>query len=328
MLLTTDAHEAAAALATGHLAAVPTETVYGLGARADDAQAVARIYAAKGRPADHPLIVHVASGESLAAWGQDIPAYALALTGEFWPGPLTLVVKRSARAKDFITGAQDSVAIRVSSHPLMTAVLTELITITGDPHIGIAAPSANRFGRVSPTTAAHVADELAELMGSGDVILDGGECAVGVESTIVDCTGVTPRLLRPGAITTTDISRVTGLECPVGSQIRSSGSLPSHYSPEATVRIIEALQLSSASAGLDPTAPPTIGLIALSDVPTPTGIVRLAAPDDADEYARALYSALREADALRLCDVLAIAPADIGVGAAIIDRLTRAAHHE
>jgi L-threonylcarbamoyladenylate synthase len=324
--LTADPRDAAEALFGGHLAALPTETVYGLGARADMASAIARVYAAKGRPADHPLIVHVAGIDALAVWGQRVPAYAWTLAEVTWPGPLTLVVNRTSAAHDFITGGQGSVAVRVSAHPLMAAVLNHLIELTGDPAIGIAAPSANRFGRVSPTSAGHVVDELGSSMTDDDVVLDGGECSVGLESTIIDCTGNAPKLLRPGAITADDVTRITGLPCPSGSTIRASGTLASHYSPAASVRLLEAGPLSDHVDIPAGEAQPSVGLLAIAGIETPPGIVRLAAPTTTDDYARILYSALREADALGLALVLAVPPEPAGVGAAVIDRLTRAAH--
>lgn len=328
MRLTADPRDAAEALFGGHLAALPTETVYGLGARADKASAIARVYAAKGRPADHPLIVHVAGIDALDTWGRRVPAYARTLAEVTWPGPLTLVVNRTSAAHDFITGGQGSVAVRVSAHPLMAAVLNHLIELTGDPAIGIAAPSANRFGRVSPTSAGHVVEELGSLMTDDDVVLDGGECSVGLESTIIDCTGDAPRLLRPGAITADDVTRITGLPCPSGSTIRASGTLASHYSPAASVRLLEAGQLSDHVDIPAGEAQPSVGLLAIAGIETPPGIVRLAAPTTTDDYARILYSALREADALGLALVLAVPPEPAGVGAAVIDRLTRAAHDE
>ncbi len=326
--LTRNPQEAAQALFDGHLAAVPTETVYGLGARADQASAIARVYAVKGRPADHPLIVHVAGIEALDAWGRDIPDYARVLASASWPGPLTLVVRRTDAARDFITGGQSSVAVRVSAHPLMAGVLARLADLTGDPSIGIAAPSANRFGRVSPTSAAHVVEELSDLMTDDDVVLDGGECRVGLESTIIDCTGDSPLLLRPGAVTADDITRITGLRCPTGSTIRASGTLASHYSPAASVRLIAAADLLELSGKLSDEQRSAIGLIALFDIATPNGVVRLSAPRTSDEYARVLYGAMRKADTLGLEEVFAVAPEAVGVGAAVIDRLTRAAHSE
>ena len=322
MQFTTDPREAALRLRDGRLVAIPTETVYGLAARADDPHAVARIYAAKGRPADHPLIVHVADASALDHWAASIPDYARALAEEFWPGPMTLVVKRSDRAGDFITGGQDSVAVRVSSHPLMDEILRALIQLTDDQSIGIAAPSANRFGRVSPTSAQHVHDEFADIIGDDDYILDGGESSVGVESTIIDCTDEIPRLLRAGAITVDDIERVTGVVPGMTSTVRASGTLESHYAPLADVVITDAAGLASSHS----TNEARVGVLALASIETPVGMVRLSAPATNDDFAHVLYAALREADALQLTTVLAVLPDESGLGAAVIDRLKRAAH--
>ena len=322
MQFTTDPRVAALRLRDGGLVAVPTETVYGLAARADDPHAVARIYAAKRRPADHPLIVHVADASALDHWAASIPEYARALADAFWPGPMTLVVKRSDRAGDFITGGQDSVAVRVSSHPLMDETLRALIQLTDDPSIGIAAPSANRFGRVSPTSAQHVHDEFADIIGDDDYILDGGESSVGVESTIIDCTDEIPRLLRAGAITVDDIERVTGIRPGMTSTVRASGTLESHYAPVADVVITDHEGLAASHV----TDVARVGVLALASIETPVGMVRLSAPATNDDYAHVLYAALREADALQLITVLAVLPNESGLGAAVIDRLKRAAH--
>ena len=322
MQFTTDPRVVALRLRDGGLVAVPTETVYGLAARADDPHAVARIYAAKRRPADHPLIVHVADASALDHWAASIPEYARALADAFWPGPMTLVVKRSDRAGDFITGGQDSVAVRVSSHPLMDEILRALIQLTDDQSIGIAAPSANRFGRVSPTSAQHVHDEFADIIGDDDYILDGGESSVGVESTIIDCTDEIPRLLRAGAITVDDIERVTGIRPGMTSTVRASGTLESHYAPVADVVITDHEGLAASHV----TDVARVGVLALASIETPVGMVRLSAPATNDDFAHVLYAALREADALQLTTVLAVLPDDSGLGAAVIDRLKRAAH--
>ena len=318
--MTDDPTVAAQALVEGRLAVLPTETVYGLGARADLPHAIARVYAAKGRPADHPLIVHVLDATALDAWGVEVPDYARALAAAFWPGPLTLVVARSERAADFVTGGQDTVALRVPSHPVMRAVLRGLGDLLGDPAVGIAAPSANRFGRVSPTTAVHVIDELADALADDDVVLEGGASAVGVESTIVDCTGPAPVVLRPGQVSRADVERVTGLTAGATSTVRAPGTLASHYSPQARVLVVDAATALGTSA---PDA--SVGLLALAEVATPPGVVRLSAPETTDDYARVLYAALREADALGLGTVLAVPPPPEGVGAAVADRLARAA---
>lgn len=326
MLLTTDPADAADALAQGHLAALPTETVYGLGARADDPHAVARVYATKGRPADHPLIAHVRDTEAAWQWASAVPDYARDLAEAHWPGPLTLVLPRSPRAGDFITGGQETVAVRVPSHPVMRDVLTRLAELTHDPAIGIAAPSANRFGRVSPTTADHVQAELEQHLSDDDVILDGGPSSVGVESTIVDCTGPAPVILRPGHVTAEDVETTTGLPLADRSDVRAPGTLASHYAPEAGV-VLLAEDADVATVNTDQLIghDARTGLLALAAVDTPPGVVRLSAPQTPEDYARVLYAALREADALELTTVLAVLPPSEGVGSAVIDRLTRAA---
>lgn len=323
MRVTIDALEAAQALANGHLAALPTETVYGLGARADDPHAIAQIYVAKGRPANHPLIAHLPSIESLDDWGKDVPEFARKLARAYWPGPLTLVVKRTNRAGDFLTGAQDSVAVRISAHPLMQAVQSELARITGDASVAIAAPSANRFGQVSPTSTDHVQEELGAFLAAEDVLLDGGTCGIGLESTIIDCTEDHPRMLRPGAITIEQIEETTGMRCTHDSAVRASGTLASHYSPRAEVTLLTKKELEKADYT---DAAARVGLLASADIPTPIGLVRLAEPESVDEYARTLYWALRKADALELRTVLAVPPPNEGLGVAINDRLSRAAH--
>ena len=312
--------DAAANLLAGNLVAFPTETVYGLGADACNADAVARIYSVKGRPADHPLIVHVGSMDGLGDWASEVPEYAISLARDFWPGPMTLIMKRSALAGDFVTGGQDTVGVRVPDHAVALGLLLAFSQIGGK---GIAAPSANRFGNVSPTTAQAVEDELSEYLADADQILDGGPCQVGVESTIIDCTGDVPRILRPGAVTTEMIKESTGLV--VGDsasvdvltveqeEIRVSGSLDSHYAPVASVVLDQ-----SPVAGQ--------GFIAMADVATPDGVVRLAAPNTHDEFARVLYAALRAADDQKLQTVVVSQPQGAGIAIAIRDRLKRAAH--
>jgi L-threonylcarbamoyladenylate synthase len=304
--------DAAAVLISGGLVAFPTETVYGLGADACNEMAVARIYSVKGRPADHPLIVHVASIDLLGDWAADVPAYAIALARDYWPGPMTLVVTRSDLAADFITGGQDTVGVRVPNHPVALGLLEAFERAGGK---GVAAPSANRFGNVSPTTAQAVSDELSDYLGMSDLILDGGACAVGVESTIIDCTGDVPKILRPGAITQEMIEHSTGLDVldADGVAIRVSGSLESHYSPIAKVVLDQ-----SPLAGQ--------GFIAMADVASAAGVIRLAAPTTHDEFARVLYSALRAADEQGLSTVVVAQPGGNGIAIAIRDRLMRAAH--
>jgi L-threonylcarbamoyladenylate synthase len=317
--ITTSPRRAAEAIAAGHLAALPTETVYGLGAHADNQAAIAQVYAAKGRPGDHPLIVHVANTDAIASWVTEIPEFAQRLADRFWPGPLTLVLPRSARARDFVTGGQDSIALRVPAHPMALAVLQELIDITNDATVGIAAPSANRFGHVSPTTAEHVINELSGFLTADDVILDGGPCEVGVESTIVDCTGTAPVILRPGFISQRDIEETTGLAVALHSQVRASGTLESHYSPQAQVVLVNATELPHEFTTKS-------GFIALDHITTPSGLIRVASPTNIEDYASILYSSLRAADAQSLDTIYVVPPVGEGLAVAIRDRLTRAAH--
>ena len=302
--------DAAAHLKAGDVVAFPTETVYGLGADASNSQAVARIYSVKGRPNDHPLIVHIASMERMGDWASEVPEYAIALARSFWPGPMTLILKRSELAGDFITGGQDSVGVRVPDHVVALALLEAFERAGGK---GVAAPSANRFGHVSPTTAAAVIEELGEYLSKDDLVLDGGACDVGVESTIIDCTGTAPSVLRPGAINVAMIEECTGLKTMQSDkEIRVSGGLENHYAPVAKVLLRE-----SPVAGQ--------GLIAHSSIRTPEGVIRLASPDNDEEFARVLYSALRDADARRLSEVVVVQPIGIGIAVAIRDRLARAA---
>ena len=304
--------DAAAHLKAGDLVAFPTETVYGLGADASNSQAVARIYSVKGRPNNHPLIVHIASMERMGDWASDVPEYAIALARSFWPGPMTLILKRSDLAGDFITGGQDSVGVRVPDHIVALALLEAFEKVGGK---GVAAPSANRFGHLSPTTATAVIEELGEYLSKDDLVLDGGACAVGVESTIIDCTLQAPRVLRPGAITKAMIQESTGLGIQSSNQvdIRVSGSLENHYSPAAKVF-------------LDQAPIPGQGFIALTDIQTPPGVVRLAAPKDEIEFAYLLYASLRAGDAQGLKEIVVAQPQGMGISAAIRDRLARAAH--
>ena len=307
--------DAAGVLLTGGLVAFPTETVYGLGADASNEKAVTRIYSVKGRPADHPLIVHVASMDGLGEWARDVPAYAISLARDFWPGPMTLVVHRSDLVGDFVTGGQDTVGVRVPNHPVALGLLEAFVKAGGR---GIAAPSANRFGNVSPTTAQAVAAELGDYLADADQILDGGSCDVGVESTIIDCTGDAPKILRPGAITVEMIEQSTGLKVVASveePEIRVSGSLDSHYAPVATVVLDQ-----SPAAGQ--------GFIAMADVVAADGVVRLAAPTTHEEFAHILYAALRAADEQGLVTVVVQQPAGDGIAIAIRDRLMRAAHSE
>jgi L-threonylcarbamoyladenylate synthase len=309
---------AAQSLLDGHLVAFPTETVYGLGADATNQSAVARIYQVKSRPADHPLIVHIADLKYLDQWISDIPAYAIALARTFWPGPMTLILKRSDLAKDFITGNQDTVGIRIPDNSLALGLLESFHQKGG---AGIAAPSANRFGQVSPTTAAAVEEELSAYLSDSDLVLDGGPSEVGLESTIIGCTSELPQILRPGAITISMIEEVTGLKILNSAdqadnsnqpKIRVSGSLENHYAPNAQV-ILDQEPLAGA------------GFIALTEIQTPPDVIRLAAPETVEEFARLLYSALREGDHQNLATIYIAQPAGDGLAIAIRDRLARSA---
>ena len=302
---------AANALKDGHLVAFPTETVYGLGADATNEKAVNRIYSVKNRPTYHPLIVHISSINLLHKWAIDIPEYAIKLAKEFWPGPMTLILKRSNLAKDFITGGQGNVGIRVPVNPIALALLSEFEKLNG---LGIAAPSANRFGGVSSTTAEAVMDELAIFLDKKDLILDGGQSLIGVESSIIDCTATTPVVLRPGAVTENMIKSRINLPAIFdtnNSQVKASGLLDSHYSPKAKVV-------------LNVTPKPGEGFIAMADIPTPNGAIRLASPANIKEFSHVLYSSLRKADKANISVVSVTLPESGGLGDAIIDRLNRA----
>ena len=300
---------AAQSLKSGTLVAFPTETVYGLGADATNAFAVARIYQVKGRPADHPLIVHLADMQDVAEWADDIPDYAISLARAFWPGPMTLILKRTSLAQDFITGRQDTVGLRVPNHTVALALLNEFKKIGGK---GVAAPSANRFGHVSPTTAQAVSDELSQYLSPEDLLLDGGPSLVGVESTIIDCTNEHPKILRPGAITEEMIEDATHLDLSYdATEIRVSGSLENHYSPNAQVLLDTAPESGD-------------GFIALVTTPTPTGVIRLASPKSNEDFARILYTALREADHQSVKRVVVQQPSGDDISVAIRDRLLRA----
>ena len=304
--------DAATSLINGDLVAFPTETVYGLGADAGNEIAIKKIYQVKGRPFDHPLIVHISNLQYLDRWAREIPEYAIKLARSFWPGPMTLILPRTQLAKDFITGGQDNVGIRIPDQPLALALLSQFEQQGG---MGVAAPSANRFGKVSPTTAKAVEAELGAFLDSKDLILDGGSCEVGVESTIIDCTTQTPIILRPGAITIAMITDATGLD--VGSEnilkTKASGLLESHYSPSAKVI-------------LDQTPQAGDGFIALSDIKTPAGVIRLASPKNNIEYAKQIYKALRDADEQQLKIVHAQLPTGDDIAVAIRDRLKKSAN--
>jgi L-threonylcarbamoyladenylate synthase len=303
---------AAKSLKDGHLVAFPTETVYGLGADATNEKAVGKIYSVKARPADHPLIVHISSWSQVEKWARDIPEYAKKLSDMYWPGPLTLVLNRSHLAKDFVTGGQNTVGLRIPDQKIALMLAQEFEIIGG---LGIAAPSANKFGAVSPTTAEAVVDEIGAALGSLDTILDNGECRVGVESTIVDCSRTKPSILRPGAVTSEMIEKTLNIKISqgaIGTQIRSPGSLKSHYAPMARVALDEPAQLGD-------------GLIALAGIPTPIGVIRLASPRNHEEYANVLFRALRLGDQKGLKKIVVFQPEGSGLALAIRDRLAKAA---
>ena len=307
---------AAQALKEGSLVAFPTETVYGLGADATNELAVARIYEVKSRPSDHPLIVHIADLKYLEQWISEIPEYAIDLARAFWPGPMTLILKRSELAKVFITGNQETVGIRIPDNSLALGLLEAFHSLGG---AGIAAPSANRFGQVSPTTAAAVSEEIGDFLIDSDFVLDGGPSEVGLESTIIDCTSSAPRILRPGAITDAMIEAATKVKVSEttdkdlsGLEIRVSGSLENHYAPKAKV-ILDQEPIAGS------------GYIALENIPTPVGVIRLAAPKSVEEFARTLYESMREGDHQNLAFIYIEQPVGSGLAVAIRARLSRSA---
>jgi L-threonylcarbamoyladenylate synthase len=312
-----DLATAVEALRRGGLVAFPTETVYGLGCDATNVDALARLYAVKGRPADHPVIVHLDSGDVLSEWAVDVPTVAKSLAAECWPGPLTLVLGRSPKVPDAVTGGRDTVGLRVPDQPVAIALLRAF----GG---GIAAPSANRFGRVSPTTADAVRDELGDDV---DVVLDGGACRVGVESTIVDCSGDAPVVLRLGGITIERIEALVGrpVERRTAGEIAAPGTLASHYAPAARVVVVDAGAVGARATSLLEGGT-RVGLLAPVPLPedVPAGVVVLESPLDDDDYARVLYTRLRDADRHAVDVLLVVAPRDTGIGATVADRLRRA----
>lgn len=317
----TDIHEAADLLRAGGLVGLPTETVYGLAARAADPDAVRRVFIAKGRPADHPLIVHVADGDVLDRYARDVPDVARVLVERWWPGPLTVLLRRSDAVADVVTGGRDTVALRAPAHPMAHALLVEV----GE---GLVAPSANRFGRVSPTRAADVVDELGDQV---DLVLDGGPCRVGVESTIVDLAGATPRLLRAGQVSLEELRDVVPdlVEADAAAAPVAPGMLAAHYAPDARIVVLDPSAGSSEIARAVAShahEDRTVGVLAPAAVDgLAAAVVALDPAGDADEYARVLYARLREADR-RGVDVLVVVPPEAsGVGVAVLDRLRRAA---
>lgn len=318
VLKAADIDTAVELLNSGGLIGLPTETVYGLAAVAENENAVRRIYEVKGRPLDHPVIVHIGTIEEIDFWGKEISAETRLLAKTFWPGPLTLIVKRNKAAGDWLTGSQETVALRMPAHPAALAVLKKLGK-------GLAAPSANKFGSVSPTSALHVLQDLSNGLNSDlDAVLDGGNCEVGVESTIVDCTASHPLVLRPGAITQLEIDLALGQKSDVNAEntIKAPGLLASHYAPKAKVLLAnnfdDAQELAKNISGL-------FGFIATEQIPTLRGSLRLAMPKDNKEYAKELYDALRNGDEQDLQNIIAVLPDGDDIAIAIRDRLAKAA---
>jgi L-threonylcarbamoyladenylate synthase len=309
---------AATLLRAGELVAFPTETVYGLGADASNVQAIARIFSAKGRPADHPLIVHLPDVAHLERWAVDIPAAAYRLAAAFWPGPLTLILKRHPSVLDQITGGQDTVGVRIPNHPLALQLLREFDG-------GVAAPSANRFGRVSPTTAAHVREELGAAVG---MILDGGPCAVGIESTILDLSGGEPRILRPGMLDAVAIGAVLGVIPAFGATQdapRVSGSLEAHYAPRTPLRLVPEADLDAVVRKEIAAGRRVAMLTAQPPQVTDRRLVWREASTDPVQFAHDLYARLRDMDALGADLILAALPPVGEAWRAVADRLRRAA---
>lgn len=306
--------DALAALRRGEPIGLPTETVYGLAADAHDPAAIRRIYELKGRPSDHPLIVHVADAVTASRWAGDWPDAAEALAEAFWPGPLTLILPRAANVPDEVTGGQDTVGLRVPAHPVAQALLRAF-------EGGVAAPSANRFGRLSPTTAAHVREEFGDAV---PIVLDGGECEIGLESTIVDLSSDTPRILRPGKISRPEIEEVIGpvAEGKDGDSPRASGTLASHYAPRASVEVLARAPLVARFHELAKRGQKVAALLRGQPF---KGIDGEVLPSDLAGYGHALYAALRRLDARGFDVLLAELPPHTAAWAAVNDRLKRAA---
>jgi L-threonylcarbamoyladenylate synthase len=305
--------QAADALLAGNLVAFPTETVYGLGGDASNEKSVEKIYKVKGRPTNHPLIVHISGINYLDRWVRKVPKYAIELAKAFWPGPMTLILPRTLNAKNFITGGQDSVGIRIPNQIIALELLSVFEKKGG---MGIAAPSANRFGAVSPTSAEAVKSELGNHLNRSDLILDGGICQVGVESTIIDCTSDKPSILRPGAVTISMIQKAIDILPTVENirLIRAPGNLESHYAPAAQVLLNQTPNIGD-------------GLVALSNFKTPPGVIRLASPKNSEEYAKVLYQSLREGDRQKINRICVMLPTGDDIALAVRDRLEKAAHN-
>lgn len=302
---------AAQRLKDGFLVAFPTETVYGLGADATNEDAVARIFKVKNRPSNHPLIVHLGVIEDLKKWAIEIPDYAFSLADKYWPGPMTLILKRNPQVNDFVTGGQNTIGIRIPNNDTALSLINEFRKIGSG---AIAAPSANKFGKVSPTSFNHVHSELKNDLLPQDIILDGGDSEIGIESTIIDCTNRLPKILRLGAVTSDLILKIIEVDSSsIDSNIRFSGSFKSHYAPNAKVI-------------LDGTPLPGDGFIALKDIDTPNEAIRISSPENIEDFARELYSSLRKADELNLKRVIVRQPNGSGLAEAIRDRLSKASY--
>ena len=304
--------KAAEQLKAGHLVAFPTETVYGLGADASNEEAVKRIYEVKGRPTNHPLIIHVSSINGLEVWAQNIPEYAVILARAFWPGPMTLILNRKDTAKDFVTGSQDSVGIRVPRDRIALELLLRFETLGG---LGIAAPSANRFGQVSPTSSNDVQDEIGRYLSDNDLILEGGQSEIGIESTIIDCRNKNPIIMRPGSITASMIESVIEVDLlnPETSELRVSGNLKKHYAPNAKV-IINQTPIAGQA------------YVALSRYGTPDDVYRISSPANVDEFVRNIYASMRKADELGFTELVIEVPEGQGIEIALQDRLRKASN--
>ena len=310
-----DIRAMAKSLIVGQLVAIPTETVYGIAADAMNEQGVKRMYEVKGRPKNHPVIVHISKFELINFWALEIPEYLDSLIKKFWPGPLTIILRRSKNAGDWITGGQDTIGLRMPNHEKTLELLEEFHQLGGK---GLAAPSANKFGRVSPTSLEDVLSDIGSELNDYDWVLDGGKSEVGIESTIIDCTLKNPRILRPGAITKEMITNFCDLEMSstssweTSSNIQVPGLLDKHYSPRAKVRTAD-------------TCKPGEGFIAMHQIPSPIGSIRLGSPVNLVEFASELYAALRKADDLALEKIVIIPPEGDGLAEAIRDRIYRAA---
>ena len=303
--------KAAQALKDGHLVAFPTETVYGLGADATNEKAVSRVYSVKARPTDHPLIVHISSIEQIDKWAIKVPKYAVTLARTFWPGPMTLILKRSELAKNFVTGNQDSVGLRAPAHPIALSLLREFEKFGG---LGVGAPSANMFRAVSPTSSEEVQDEIGKLLGSSDIILDGAQSQVGIESTIIDCTSEFPTILRPGSVTIEMIESIISFKVKLQNNnlLKVSGSFNTHFAPKTKI-LLDVPALSGQ------------GFLALANVVTPPGAIRISSPKSINEYASVLYASFRLVDKLKLEYLVVITPEGEGLAVAVRDRLRKAA---